>query len=42
VLAPLRPLTSAPAIGDPVAVGFRQLGGAAVPAFDLPATEDSP
>jgi len=34
VLTSVRPLAHPPAIGDPVAIAFRQLGGVAVPAFD--------
>jgi uncharacterized OB-fold protein len=34
VVGALRPLDTPPAIGDPVAIGFRRLGGVALPAFE--------
>jgi uncharacterized protein len=36
VLAPVDPGTPVPAIGDPVVIGFRRLGGVAVPGFQPP------
>ena len=36
VLAPVEPGTPAPAIGDPVSIGFRRLGDVTVPGFALP------
>ncbi|MBW0103999.1 Zn-ribbon domain-containing OB-fold protein [Pseudonocardia sp. KRD291] len=41
VLAPVFPGTAPPAIGDPVAIGFRRLGEVAVPGFTTaPAAHD--
>ncbi|SHN17642.1 OB-fold domain-containing protein [Cryptosporangium aurantiacum] len=42
VLGPLHPTKTAPAIGDPVTIGFRRLGAVALPAFAPSETEDSP
>jgi uncharacterized OB-fold protein len=36
VLAPVGPGTPAPAIGDPVSIGFRRLGDVTVPGFAVP------
>jgi len=42
VLAPVHPATAAPVIGDPVAIGFRQLGSVAVPGFTTATASHDP